>query len=82
MCSSDLEVTVSRSAARAVVGLAGATYFMYLMHAIVLHFAVFESGPLFQPPALTVFVCVVSAIAGLVYARVWSKFMLWSRTAL
>lgn len=76
------EISVSRDAASVIRTLAGATFFMYLMHAIVLHFAVVEFGPVFDPPALTVLVCVGSAVAGLAYAKVWNGLMRWSRATL
>lgn len=61
-----------RPAAAAVLTLAGASYFIYLLHSIAVHFIVltgnFSSSPLFNIPA----VLVASAVSGLAYAMLWN----------
>ncbi len=72
-------VRLPRSVAEVMVSIAGATYFMYLAHPVVMHFVLYEFGSLFHRRTEIALVYLGSVIAGLVYARAWREFMLLSR---
>jgi acyl-CoA synthetase (AMP-forming)/AMP-acid ligase II len=65
-------ITLPRGAASTVLALAGASYFIYLVHSLVVHFVVltghFSPSPFFNIPV----VLVASAVLGLGYAMIWN----------
>lgn len=65
-------ITLPRVTASAILALAGASYFIYLVHSLVVHFVVltghFSSSPFFNIPV----VLGASAVLGLAYAMIWN----------
>ncbi|MFD1695581.1 AMP-binding protein [Roseibium aestuarii] len=64
-----------------LVLLAGATYFMYLCHPLVVHVVRFKLGALLPTPAIMLAVYFGSIAAGLVASVVWSRLLSGVRSA-
>jgi hypothetical protein len=73
------EVRLPRDVARVLASLAGATYFMYLAHAVVVHVVRFGVGARIGELSSIGLVYAGSVVVGLVYARMWSALMVGSR---
>jgi acyl-CoA synthetase (AMP-forming)/AMP-acid ligase II len=72
-------VRLPRDVARVLASLAGATYFMYLAHAVVVHVVRFGIGARIGELSSIGLVYAGSVVVGLVYARMWSALMVGSR---